>query len=71
MVKFSDLFVDKSLHRLARRHLVASLIFMKSSITYCLVTLTKDGVTSFLKLMGIQNASKNTRVSPKKSYAKF
>ena len=33
------------------RNLVASLIFMTSSITYSLVTLTIDGVTSFSQLI--------------------
>ena len=49
-VKLSDLLVDKSLHGLARHHSVASLIFMTSSITYSIVTLTIDGVTSFIQL---------------------
>ena len=34
---------------------------MTSFITYSLVTLTIDGVTSFLQLMGVQNVRKNTR----------
>ena len=59
MVKFSDLLVEKSLHGLVCCHLVASLIFMSSSIMYSLVTLTIDGVTLFLQLMDIQNISKN------------
>ena len=43
---------------------------MTSSITYSLVTLTIDGVTSFLQLMDVQNVSKNTHFSPNKSYGK-
>ena len=50
MVKFSDLLVAKSLHRLARYNLVASLIFMTSCTTYSLAMLTIDSVMSFLHL---------------------
>ena len=58
--KFSDLLVDKSLHGLAmRRHSMASLIFMTSSITYHLVTLTIDRVTSFLQLRAISHMHQN------------
>ena len=43
--------------------MVASLIFMSSSIMYSLLTLTTDGVTSFLQLMEIQNVCENTHFS--------
>ena len=55
MVKFSDLLVDKSLHILVWRHLVANLIITTSSITYSLVMFTPDGVMLFLQLMDVQN----------------
>ena len=71
MVKFSDLLVDKSLHGLAGRHLVASFIFMTSSITYSLVTLTIDGITLFLQLMDVQKVCKYIDFSPIKSYGKL
>ena len=64
--KFSDLLVNKSLHRLVlRRHSVASLIFMMSSIMYRLVTLTIDSVTSFLQLRAISYIHKNTTETKK------
>ena len=44
---------------------------MTSSIAHSLVTLTIDGVTSFLQLKNVQNMPKNTRFSPSKSYGKF
>ena len=56
MVKFSGLLVDKSLHGLGTDWR-ASLIFMTSSITYSLVTLTIHDVTSFLQLMEVQNVN--------------
>ena len=62
MVKLSDLLVDKSLHGqgMDRRDVIRSTywIFMTSSITYCIVTLTKDGVTSFLQLLDVKNERK-------------
>ena len=58
--KFSNLSVDKSLHGLTlRRHSMASLIFMMSSITYRLVTLTINRVTSFLQLKVISHIHQN------------
>ena len=44
---------------------------MMSSITYSLVTLTINGVTSFLQLMDVENVRFNTHFSPNKSYMKF
>ena len=44
---------------------------MTLSITYSLVTLTIDDVTSFLRLIDIHNVRKNTHFSPHKSYGKF
>ena len=36
---------------------------MTSSITYGIITLTKDGVTLSLQLLGVQNERTNTRFS--------
>ena len=62
MVKLSDLLVDKSLHGQGtdRRDVIRSpvWIFMTSYITYGIVTLTIDGVTSFLQLLDVQNVRK-------------
>ena len=58
LVTLSDLLVDKSLHRLGWRHLIASLIFMTSPITSSIVTLTIYGVTSILQLMDVQSVCK-------------
>ena len=54
MVKLSDLLVDKLLHGLGadRRDV------MTSSITYGILTLTIDGVTSSLQLLDVQNVRK-------------
>ena len=52
-------------------HSVASFIFLMSSITYSLVTLTIDGLMLFVQLMDIQNICINMRFSPNKSYRKF
>ena len=71
MVKFSDLLVDKSLHILVWRHLVANLIITTSSITYSLVMFTTDGVMLFLQLMDVQNICLYMRFSPNKIYGKF
>ena len=73
MVKLSDLLVDKSLHGLSTvlRQSVASLIFMASFITNGIVTLTIDGVTSFLQLLDVQNIRKNMRFSLNKGCGKF
>ena len=75
MVKLSDLLVDKSLHGQgpARRDISRSpvWIFMTSSITYGIVTLTIDGVTLFLQLLNVQNVRKNTHFSLNKSWGKF
>ena len=51
MVKLSDLLVYKSLHGLGTER---CLIFMTSSITNGIVTLTIVGVTSFLQLLDVQ-----------------
>ena len=40
---------------------------MTSSISYGIVTLTIDGVTSFLQLPDVQNVRKNTRFSLNKT----
>ena len=50
---------------------VASLSFITSYITYGIVTMTIDGVTSFLQLLHVQNVRKNTRFSLNKSCGKF
>ena len=75
MVKLSDLLVDKSLHGQGtdRRDVIQLpvLLFMTSSITYGIVTLTIDGVTSFLQLLAVQNVHKNMHFSLKKSCGKF
>ena len=74
MVKLSDLLVDKSLPGLGtdrRDVVIASLNFMASSLSYGIVTLTIDGVTSFLHLLDVQNVRKNTRFSLNKSCLKF
>ena len=63
MDKFSDLLVDKSLHGLRDA--------IWPSITYSLVELAIDGVTSFLQLMVVQNVRKNTRFSLNKSCGKL
>ena len=47
------------------------LIFMTLSITYGIVTLTIDGITSFLQLLDVQNVSKNKRFSLNKGCGKF
>ena len=44
---------------------------MTSSIIYGIVTLTIDGITSFLQLFDVQNVRKNTRFSLNKSCGKF
>ena len=44
---------------------------MTSSITYGMVTLTIDGVTSFSQLLDIQHVCKNTHFSLNKSCGKF
>ena len=44
---------------------------MKLSITYGIVTLTIDGVASFLQLLDIQNVCKNMCFSLNKSCGKF
>ena len=44
---------------------------MTPSITYGIVTLKIDGVTSFLQLLDVQNVRKNTRFSLNKSCGKF
>ena len=75
MVKLSDLLIDKSLHGQGtdRRDVIwlPVWIFMTSSITYGIVTLTIDGVTSFLQLLDVKNVRKNTYFSLKKSCGKF
>ena len=43
---------------------------MTSSIIHSLVTLTIDGVTSFLQLTDVQNVRNNTRFRPNKSYGR-
>ena len=68
MVKLSDLLVDKSLNGLGtdQRHVirsVTSLIFMASFITYDIVTLTIDGITSFLQVLDVKNVRSNTLFS--------
>ena len=67
MVKLSDLLVDNSLHGQGtdRRGVIRSpvLIFMTSSITYRIVMLTIDGVTSLLQLIDVQNVHKSTHFS--------
>ena len=68
MVKLSDLLVDKSLHRPAWHHSVASLIFFTS---YGIEMLTIDGVTSVLPILDVQNERKNTHFSPNESWGKF
>ena len=47
------------------------LIFMTSSIKYGNLTLTIDGVTSFLQLLDIQNVRKNTHFRLSMSCGKF
>ena len=44
---------------------------MTSSMTYGIVTVTLDGVRSFLQLLNAQNVPKNTRFSLNKSCGKF
>ena len=44
--------------------------FMASSITHSLVTLSIDGITLLVQLMGVQNIIK-TPFSPNKSSGKF
>ena len=44
---------------------------MASFITYGIVTLTLDGITSFLQLLDVQSVRKNARFSLKKSCGKF
>ena len=44
---------------------------MTPSITYGIVTLKIDGVTSFLQLLDVQNVRKSTRFSLNKSCGKF
>ena len=44
---------------------------MTSSISYDIVTLTIDGVMSFLQLLDVQNIRKNTRFSLNKNCGKF
>ena len=75
MVKLSDLLVYKSLHGQGtdRRDVIRSQvwIFMTSSITNGIVTLTIDGVTTFLQLLDIQNERKIMYFSLNKSCGKF
>ena len=55
MVKFNDSMIYWLInHCTDWRHWVASLIFISSLIMYNLVTLTIDGVTSFLQLIDVQ-----------------
>ena len=71
MVKLSDLLVDKSLHGPAWVHSVAILIIITAYITYGIETLTIDGVTSFIPILGVKNERENTRFSQNKSCGKF
>ena len=71
MVKFSDLLVNESLHGLACSNLIASLIFMMSSLTYILARLTIDDVTSFVQLICAQNIRRNRHFSQNKSYKMY
>ena len=74
MFKLSDLLVDKSLYGLGtdRRDIMwSSVNFIMSSISYGIVTMTIDGVSSFLQLLDVQNVRKNARFSLNKSCGKF
>ena len=72
MVKLSDLLVDKSLHEQGMDVIGSPVwIFMTSSITYDIVTLTIDGVTSFLQPLDFQIVRKNTHFGLNKYCRKF
>ena len=72
MVKFSDLLVDKSLHRQGTDwgDVIRQQIWFSSHISH-IVTLTIDGVTSILQLLDVQNILKILRFSLDKSCGKF